>query len=304
MNTDRLRAFKCVVDRGSFSAAAKELGVTQPAVSMSVRALEEEFGQPLLIRDGERIAMTPAGQAVYDKAAAILVLLDQARAEVAALQRQVQGRLAIGASTIPAEYILPAMIRDFRRLHPQVEISLEVGDTAEITARVNARALDLAVVGAPPEDKELESFAVERDELCLIAPVAEPWLHLQRVGREHLLGADFVFRQSGSGTRRSMEEALLACGLKPHEVRTAGAFGSNETVIAAVEAGLGLSFVSSWAARRAEQAGRVRVLESTCGAVQRYFYAIVPPGRSGEGSAARAFAEHLRAVAAERGVQG
>lgn len=270
MNTDRFRVLKAVIERGSFSAAARELGVTQPAVSMSVRALEEALGETLIDRDGERLYPTPAGRLVYERGGAILDQLDELLHALQALRGKVAGRLHIGASTIPAEYILPPVLREFRQGFPDVELALTVAGTGEVLDRLLDRTVDVAIVGRAPADGRVMSFEIGSDEIWLIdSPISSA---PDPVDAGWLRRANFVWREPGSGTRAAMEHALAACGLDPAALPAAATLGSTESVIAAVEAGLGVSFVSSFAAERAVRLGRVRVLRSPCRVEPRAFH--------------------------------
>lgn len=272
MNTDRLKTFVIVVDRKSFSAAARELGVSQPAVSLCVKSLEDELGERLLDRQGEELHLTSAGEILYGKARVILDLIREIGQELSVLRERPEGRLALGASTIPSEYLLPRILRGFRNAYPGVRISLEVAGTSGIVEGVLERSLDFGVIGAPPDESRFDAFVLGTDEMWLIAPPGTA--KMPALCSQSLAGQDFVFRKSGSGTRWAMDRFLAQCGLDSGQVRSAGEFGSTEAVIAAVEAGLGVSFVSSLAAARASEAGRVVILPTACPPLIRTFYGI------------------------------
>lgn len=246
--------------------------MSQPAVSICVKSLEEELGEQLLDRQGESLSVTPAGQIVYSKARTILEMVGEIGRELLTLRNRPEGHLILGASTIPSEYVLPKVLRRFRNAYPGVRISLEVAGTSDIVEGVLERRLDFGVIGACSDETRFDSVELGTDEMWLIGPPGTPLEPIR--GSNSLSGQDFVFRKSGSGTRQAMEKALSLCGLDHKSVQIAGEFGSTEAVIAAVEAGLGLSFVSSLAATRAAEAGRAVILPTACPPLRRTFFGI------------------------------
>lgn len=285
MNYNQLKALIEVADCGSFSAAAPRLGVSQPAVSLRLQSLERSLGVRLLERQGEVATLTPAGRICYNAARQIVRTWDEVSEQLAQARGELAGRLTIGASTIPSEYILPPYLKMFRQRHPLVGIALRVGSSAEILQAVGSGAVDLGIVGSPPPADQFDSFVVAGDELALIASPGHPWVGA-RIAPAELAQQPIILREPGSGTRAATLAALAALGIDSEGLQIAGELGSHEAVIAAVEADLGIAVVSSLAARRAADEGRVALLDWPGPKQRRSFYCATRRGASG--AAARA----------------
>src|SRR5215210_6344884 len=169
MDTRQLQAFCAVVEKKSFSQAAEQLGVTQPAVSLQVRALEDRVGQTLLDRSGRRVEPTEAGKRLYRSAQRMLTLEEQLLAEVED-DGKLAGRLAIGASTGPGAHLVPLLLCEFQREHPGLHVALSIWDTQTVIERVADRQLELGVVGALRRHRSLEFEPLVRDEIVLAVP--------------------------------------------------------------------------------------------------------------------------------------
>jgi DNA-binding transcriptional LysR family regulator len=163
MDTRQLAAFCAVVEKSSFSQAAERLGVTQPAVSLQVRALEERLGQTLLDRSGRRVEPTEAGLRLYRSAQRMLALEEQLYDEVAAESGELHGTLAIGASTGPGAHLVPLLLCEFQRDHPDLRVALSIWDTQTVSEKVARRELELGVVGALRRNRSLELGTLVRD---------------------------------------------------------------------------------------------------------------------------------------------
>src|SRR6266511_3717938 len=170
MDTRQLQAFCAVVEKKSFSQAAEQLGVTQPAVSLQVRALEQRLGQSLLDRSGRRVEPTEAGRRLYRSAQRILALEEQLLDEVSTDDGRLTGTLAIGASTGPGAHLVPLLLCEFQREHPDLHVALSIWDTQTVIDRVVDRQLELGVVGALRRHRSLEFEPLVRDEIVLAVP--------------------------------------------------------------------------------------------------------------------------------------
>ena len=257
MNLAYFRSFLAVVKHGGFSEAAKTLGLSQPTVSFQVQRLEQEVAAKLLERQSGRVAVTAAGQEFRSFAEKVLherAYLDE---KLAALQDEVAGTLALGASTHPGEYILPRVVGDFRKLFPNVDATIMIGDTAEIVERVLDRQCDAGLVGAHVKRRGLEVTKIAEDALLLIAPPDHPFAKRERVSLQDLAAESFVVREEGSGTQKTVEELLQASGVQPSRLPKALVAGSNQAAVTAVEAGVGLAFASRMAAARSLELGRI-----------------------------------------------
>jgi len=259
MNLNHLKTFVAIVDKGTLSAACEELHLTQPGVSKHLRALEEHYGVRLLDRTGRKVRLTSAGQVLYRSAKRILYSLDKAEKELAELAHLSRGELTLGASTTPGEYVVPKLISAFKVKHPQIGVSLKIGNTQEILTGVQEGELDLGVVGALVTSRRLIFFRLVSDEIVLIVPPSHRLAGLKEVTLTDLEGEAFIWREVGSGTRRVIEERLAAAGARL-PLNIVMTLGSTEAIVKAVEAGLGISFVTRFSAQGPVELGRLAVL--------------------------------------------
>ncbi len=237
----QLRTFEAVDRLGSFSAAARELHVTQPAVSMQVRELEQACGVALTERIGRRIRLTEAGRELAACAAGVLDLLRTTGERLGEMQGLRQGVLRLGAVST-AKYFAPALLSAFTREHPGIAVQFTVGNREEIVRRMAANETDLVIMGrAPPQPATVASaFAIH--PLIFVAAPDHPLaghrrIRLSRIARENLL-----LREAGSGTRAAMEALFAGAGV---HFSASMEMSSNETIKQAVIAGMGIAFISA-----------------------------------------------------------
>jgi DNA-binding transcriptional LysR family regulator len=292
LNINQLRAFVAVVDTGSFSAAARSLGLSQPAVTMQIQGLEGDLGVTLIDRRYRSSEPTEAGRALLPHARAVLAQLTEAREALDAAAGQVSGELALAASTTPGQYVLPRLIGTFLEEHPQVGVRVAVADTADVVVAVATGAAALGVTGARIDDAHVTFEAVGTDELVIVAPPGSPLAGRRLTGAD-LVDEPFVVREEGSGTRAVLDDALRVAGLAADGQRIALELATNEALVNAVEGGLGIAGVSRWAADKAIALGTVVELDVAGFPVARPFYLVLPKGARTR--AAEAFAELLRA---------
>lgn len=294
----RLVVFCAVAQQRSFRKAAEELYLTQPAVSLQIKALEEDLGVQLFDRAGSSITLTPAGQVLLDYARQSHALLVQAEHAVAALGGEFAGRLALGASTTIAQYVLPRLIGEFRRDHPRVLPALVSGNTEQIVAAVESRRIALGFIEGPARSRDVRTTPFLLDELVLIAPAAHEWAELESVPCSSLAAAPMLMRERGSGSRRVLELALERHGLRRGALRIVMELDSTEAIKSAVEAGLGIGFVSRWAlARDARLGSAFSIVEVEGLRVQRDFLICRAKGPDPQGLAQ----EFLRFLANRHG---
>lgn len=261
MNIKKLEAFIMVVEKRSFSEAAFALGSSQPAVSLKVKSLEEELGLELLERNISGIQPTAAGTIVYHAAKDITKTLKRLQDDLLGFQDTLTGSLTIGASTIPGTYLLPVWIKNFRTLYPKVEVKIEIGDSQKMLEKLHNRQIDIAIIGLYQDSNKLHNYPIASDSLVLITPNGHPLTKNTEIDMKQIQQYDFVIREEGSGTRKEMQEYLAEHGINLSELKTVLSIGSTEAVIAAVEAGLGISFISKLAAVPATRASRVQLVE-------------------------------------------
>jgi len=256
VNPNYLETFVAVANHRSFSRAARALNLTQPAVSKHIAVLEAAYGARLINRSSRRVELTEAGQALYGYATEILDLLARAARDVSSYGKTIKGHLHIGASTIPGQYVLPAVLREFGRRHPAVTIHLDITNTGSVVRQLLQETVQVGAVGAPVDHPRIAAVPFASDELVLLLPADHPLAAMGEIPPELLAGERVIWREPSSGTRHEVEHLLTRAGIDPGSFIRAGEFGSTEAVIAAVEAGLGLSFVSRWAAEKALRGGK------------------------------------------------
>ncbi|MGO4886535.1 selenium metabolism-associated LysR family transcriptional regulator [Anaerobacillus sp. MEB173] len=254
MNLNHLRAFVKVVQTKSYKEAAHLLSVSQPAITQRIQLLESHFQKKLLNRDSEGIQLTSQGEVVYKQSQIILKLWDNLENDL--LGQEASGKLSLGASTIPSEYFLPAIIRNYRTRFPDVSIQMCISGSQEVIKWLLNHTVDVTVTGKPEEHPKIVSFPLLNDELTIIAPL--DWDLTDSVTLQELIKLDWIIREPNSSTRRVWEENITKSGYHIDMFKIAGQMGSTEAVIAAVEAGLGISAISSLAAKRAVQFERVQ----------------------------------------------
>jgi DNA-binding transcriptional LysR family regulator len=242
MDTRQLAAFCAVVERGSFSQAAERLGVTQPAVSLQVKALEERLGQRLFDRSGRRVEPTEAGLRLYRAAQRVIQAEEQLLAEVADRDGVVRGRLAVGASTGPGGRLVPLLLCEFAEAHPEVEIALSISDTQRVVDQVADREVELGVVGAARRVRGIRFEPLVRDEIVLAVPAGHR-LAGRTVDTDELEAETLLEMQEGAGVRQVVEEELRREGVRLRP-RARLELGLQESVKSAVAAGYGVSFIS------------------------------------------------------------
>lgn len=268
----RLVVFRAVAEQRSFRKAAEELYLTQPAVSLQIKALEEELGVQLFDRTGAHARLTPAGTILLDYARRAHELLVSAEHDIAALNGKLAGRLTLGASTTIAQYVLPRLLGEFSKEHPGVTPTLISGNTEEIVQAVSEQKIALGFIEGPARSRDVRTEPFLRDELVLIVPAAHPWAERLQVASAEIASIPLLLRERGSGSRRIVEMALEQHGVKVRALDVVMELDSTEAIKSAVEAGLGAGFVSRWAIAKDLRLGRsFKIVEVKGMRVQRDF---------------------------------
>jgi len=292
MNISQLRTFVTVVDAGSFSEAARHMGISQPAVTMQVQSLEADAGATLLDRRYRRIDLTEAGRVLLPYARKVLAEVECAREQIAALSGTISGRLVIAASTTPGVYVVPRLLGPFLAKNPEVGVTITVHDTAEVIAAVESGRANLGISGAIVKGAKVSFEPLGTDELVVICSPSSPLAKRKAVPLADLADASWVMRESGSGTRQVGETFLAENGLDPAELRIAVELGTGEAIVSAVEGGLGVAMLSSHVAEKALKLGTVVRVDLATQPVVRTYFAVLPKGTPTH--AAEAFSEFLR----------
>ena len=279
MDTRQLQAFCAVVEKKSFSHAAEQLGVTQPAVSLQVRALEDRVGQTLLDRSGRRVEPTEAGRRLYRSAQRMLALEEQLLEEVAADDGRIGGTLTIGASTGPGAHLVPLLLCEFQAQHVDLHVALSIWDTQTVIDKVADRQLELGVVGALRRHRSLEFEPLSRDEIVLAVPPG----HSAAAGTitvEELREETLIVMQEGAGVRQVVEEELRRAGLRLRGVEPKLELGLQESIKSAVAAGYGVAFISRTAIEGELAAGRLAAAQVDGVEPARQIYIVRARGRT------------------------
>lgn len=263
-----LEAFRAIVEEKSFTRAAEKLYQTQSALSKQIKVLEEYFEVELLIREEREIATTEAGEILYKEAEIVLNKLDLVKDKINELNGLAKGRVLLGSSSLPGEYIVPSLIAGFSRNYPAVEIQLKISDTKQILEALKKGLIQIAFLGAFYQERNCIIEPYMEDQLILIVPpdgsVYEEW--------EQIDMQKFIMREYGSGTRKIVETFLKSRGKGLGNIKE---FGSTRAIINGVAAGMGISIVSRWAARDALALGKVKAGMLDKKGITRVIYAAI-----------------------------
>ena len=286
----QLRVFLAVARNRSFTRAAADVGLTQAAVSAQIRELGRILGTPLFDVLGRTVQLTDAGRELEPRAAEVVDLVAGIGAGFAALRGLDSGRIRIGASSSVGTYELPTLLADFERIHPGIEVTLEILNTALVEERVLTNDFDLGFLGHPPASPALAGEEFLEDEIFFAAAPGHPLARRARIRPEALAGDRLIVREPGSGTRRSMEEHLARLGLAfPNTLQ----LGAVEAVKQAVMAGLGISYFSGLTVRRELREHRlVRLAARSLSLPRRFLF--VRHRSKRETPSLAAFLGHLR----------
>ncbi|MGB5306545.1 MAG: LysR family transcriptional regulator [Gammaproteobacteria bacterium] len=257
----RLQVFHTVARLLSFTKAAESLHMTQPAVTFQVRQLEEYFNTRLFDRTHNRISLTDAGERVYEFADKIFQLYAEMDNAVRGMTGEISGVLIMGASTTIAEYMLPALLGDFKSKYPDVNVHLKVSNTDGIVSMVENNDIDLGVVEAPVMNKNLVVEECRKDRLVAIVPPKHVLAGQRQIKLRELLDHAYIAREEGSGTREVIQEYITSVGMKPGDLHVAMELGSPEAIKGAVEASMGVSIVSEVTIHKELQLGTLVALD-------------------------------------------
>lgn len=255
MLNDSIRVFLTVVEKKSFSKAAKALFLTQPAVSFQIQMLEEYYGTRLFDRVSRNIILTEAGHLLLKYANEMSRLQAELEKEMQDLTANIKGKLKIGASTTIGEYIAPYILGAFKHMYPEVQLSLEVSNSEDIEAAIHDTTLDIGLIEGPLIGKDLEAIPFLQDQLLLITPPDHPWGNAETISVFELDKYPFIFREKGSGTRLEVEQHLKKAGFSANNLNVIMELGSSSAIKAAVESGLGISILSKWAVQDRTKSG-------------------------------------------------
>ena len=269
INFHQLRIFYTVAGLGSFSKASEQMFISQPAVSVQVKSLEDALGTSLFERSGRTIRLTDPGEVVFDYARRIFNLTDGMLNALRDISGLKTGRLVIGASTTPGDYLLPEIIGQFKQRYPGIEIELKTANSARIVSQLLQHEIALGFIGEPVERDELELVPFRKDEIVLFTPPDHDYAQVRVIASERLEKEQLILREKGSATRRWAEESLRALDIS---YSVAMELGSNEAVKNAVAAGLGVGILSRCAVQREITSGLLSLASVGGLRIERWLY--------------------------------
>ena len=271
----QLKAFEAVARLGSFSRAAEELHVTQPAISKKIRLLQEEIGLALIEQVGKRLYLTGAGGELLTTCGDWLETWSRFEQSIADLKGLKQGRLRLCVVTT-SKYFMPRALGPFCDLYPGIDIAMEVVNRDRLLERLARNKDDLYVMGVPPEGSDIESERLMENPLVVLAPAFHPWANRRGILFSELADAAFVMREQGSGTRITVEREFQQRGLS---LRIKLELGSNEAIKQAVAGGLGLAILSRSTIRLDAAQAELVELDVEGFPIRRSWYVVWPKGK-------------------------
>ncbi|MGD8629625.1 MAG: LysR substrate-binding domain-containing protein, partial [Gammaproteobacteria bacterium] len=285
----QLTAFEAVARLGSFSSAARELFVTQPAVSKKIRLLQEEVGLPLLEQVGKRIYLTDAGRLLLDVSRDWLETWARFEQSVADLQGLKQGRLRIAVVTT-SKYFIPRVLGQFCERYPGIDVAMEVINRDRLLERLARNEDDLYIMGVPPANLDIDSEPLIGNPLVVVAPASHPLAKRSRIRFAELANQMFLLREHGSGTRIAIERVFEE---KQTPLNVKMELGSNEAIKQAVAGGLGLAIMSRHAVTPLAGSNQIVELNVQGFPIKRHWYVVTPRGKQ-LSVVAQTFLEFLR----------
>ncbi len=277
MNIHHLETFVRIIEAKSFTRAAEELSLTQPTVSKQIVDLEQFFQVRLIDRTKRSLALTRAGEILFNYAKDFVALKREAIDAMAAFRGLKSGSLRLGASSIPGVYILPPILKAFKSRFSGVELTLVLSDSKDITTRVENGDIDVGFVGSREETKRIAYRKFLEDNIIFVAPLD----FAEAIDIHDIADYPLLTREPGSGTRKCFETALRKRHLKLEDLHVVGELGDTEAIKAAVREGMGISYISNRAVREELERGLLKVLPvKGLPGVKRSFYVITKKDRS------------------------
>jgi DNA-binding transcriptional LysR family regulator len=278
----RLKVFRAVAEHLSFRKAAEHLFLTQPAVTLQIKALEDDLGMRLLDRTSRGVSLTPQGELLLGYARKIAGLVGEAEQELGSGDGRSTGEFSLGVSTTIAQYVLPRLLGAFLSEYPRVQLSLLSGNTSEIVELLLNDRVSIGLIEGPARARGVRTEPFMQDELVLIV---SPDYEVDRMSAEQLVAETLLMREQGSGSRRVVEMALEKAGLKVKAFHKVMDLDSTEAIKSAVEVGLGVSFVSRWAISKELELNTLKAAAVAGLSMVRHFSLISRAGPEPQGPA-------------------
>ena len=276
LTLQQLKLFEAVLRNASYTRAAEELHLTQPAVSIQIKRLEEQVGLPLFEKVGKKTFPTPAGEAVYRTSLDVLAKIEDLGVEIDRMKGEVQGPLALSVVNT-TKYFLPHLLGQFLRHYPEVEPRLRFSNRARVVERLLNNEDDFVVMGRIPDDSQLESYPFLENILVPVAPPGHPLVGQKDIPLQALVKERFLEREEGSGTRIAFGRLLKEHGLRLEPYME---LGSAEAIKQGVMSGLGLGVLSQHALRLESSTGKLAILDVQGFPIRRRWYAVHLKGKT------------------------
>lgn len=288
----RLKVFRAVAEQLNFHKAAEQLFLTQPAVTLQIKALESDLGVRLFDRASGRVSLTRQGSILLEYANKLAAMVSEAERKLSCKDSKVSGELSLGVSTTIAQYVLARLLRAFIADYPNIDLTLHSGNTRQMVQLLLDGKVSVGLIEGPARDRGVRSEPFMEDELVPITAGDAPMDHLSRT---EFLQSTLLIREQGSGSRQVVETALKKAGLRLKAFKKVMTLDSTEAIKSAVEVGHGMGFVSRWAISKELQLGTLKVVEVKGLKVTRHFSLITRAGPEPQGPAGA-----LRTFALER----
>jgi LysR family transcriptional regulator, transcriptional activator of the cysJI operon len=293
MSDFRLEVFYTVAKRLSFTKAAAELFITQPAVTKHIQELEEQYKSKLFDRRGNRIALTEAGELLLAHAENVFELYRNIEFEINALSKRKEGRLRLGASTTIAQYIVAPLLAKFRNKYPDIQLSLVTGNTRQVEKALLGKEIESGIIEGYSKNPEISYHEFLKDEIVLVCSSTHPLANRNSLKPDELKNIGFVVREPGSGTLEVIDHALKKAGINHAELKVDIRLGNTESIKSYLLNSPSVAFLSVHAIVDEVKRGQLKVIDVETLSINRSFYLISLQGKmSGLADLFSDFARH------------
>lgn len=272
MDIWQLKIFCKTVELKSFSKAGEAVHLTQPTISSHIKDLEAHFGCRLIDRLGKKIAPTKAGELLYSYATKLITLMNETESAMSEFQGKIRGHFVVGGSTIPGGYIIPRLIGSFSNTYPDVKISLIIGDTEEIIQKTQSGTIEIGIVGAQTNFRNITQEKLIEDNMCLIVKSDHKWASQKSVSLKSLFKEPFITREQGSGTLKSFKKSLEEAGASINRFNIVSEMGNTTAICQGIKSGVGISILSTIAVQEELNSGVLKALKVNGLNLKRQFY--------------------------------
>lgn len=274
MNYERLKTFIAVVENKSFSEVAKIRFISQPTVTMQIKALETELNTKLFERTTNRIQLTHSAKILIKYAKEIIRLTNVAQKEILQTSGEIHGTIKMSCSLTVGEHVLPLYLKKFQQAYPMIQLEVAIANSKQIVTQIRNHQLDLGLIETPTEDANIKSEPFLQDELFVVAPPGYFGDGVEEITLDQLRASPIIFREKGSGTRKVAEKELEKVGLLRDDLNVMMELGSTETVKSTIQAGVGISILSKYSIFKEEQLQLLQSYRIKDVSIKRSFYMI------------------------------